>query len=205
LLLSILLAQSCSSLAPAKKENKKIAKKRKGHLPPNFENFDHKPFPNDAFIIANMIAIVKPELDDDERDTIASQMSLAIKKHKVAPQIMVAIIDTESDFKSDKVSSTGDLSLAQINVEVWNKEFTRIKKDPIDKEKIKIDQEYALMKMAEILEILKKRYERRDRKWYARYHSNTRHYKKEYLHKLEIRLKMLAVSKDLNTTVAQTN
>ncbi|MBC7537748.1 MAG: transglycosylase SLT domain-containing protein [Bacteriovorax sp.] len=206
ILLTVLFLQSCSSVKTVpRKEHKRISKKIKSSLPPKFENFDRKPYPNEAFVIANMIAIVQPELDEEERDTVASQISLAIKKYKVEPQIIVAIIDTESDFKADKVSSTGDLSVAQINVDVWNKEFLRMKKPIMIKEKIKCDQEYALMKMAEILNIIKKRYEKKDRRWYARYHSNTHKYKSEYLHKLEIRMKMLATSTDLNTQVAQSN
>lgn len=152
-----------------------------------------------------MINVVQPELNEIERDTIATQISQAIKKYKVEPQIVVAIIDTESDFRADKVSSTGDVSLAQINVDVWNREFIRMNKEPMNKEKIKQDQAYALMKMAEILHIIKKRYEKSDRRWYARYHSNTHRHKSDYLHKLEIRLKLLATSTELNTLVAGTN
>lgn len=205
--LSALFIQSCSSLHKLKVDpkNKKDSTKVRTSLPPKFENFDRKAFPNESFIIANMISIVQPELDDQERDTIATQISKALSKYKVEPQIIVAIIDTESDFKSDKISSTGDLSLAQINVEVWNKEFVRMKLKPMSKEKIKADQGYALMKMAEILSIIKKRYEKKDRRWYARYHSNTHNHKKDYLHKLEIRLKMLAISTGLSTKLAQNN
>jgi len=202
--LCLLIMQSCSTVA-TKAPPKKIAKKHKNNNPPNFENFDRKPFPNESFVIANMIAVVQPELDSDERDTIASQISLAINKHKIEPQIVVAIIDTESDFQADRVSPTGDISLAQINVEVWNREFIRMKLPPLDKEKIKSDQEYALLKMAEILSIIKKRYEKRDRRWYARYHSNTNHYKLEYLNKLERRLRLLALSPRLVHRVAQGN
>ena len=174
-------------------------------LPPVFENFDRQPFANEAFVIANMISVVQPELDEEQRDTIASQISIAIKKYDIEPQIMVAIIDTESNFNSTKVSSTGDLSIAQINVEVWNKEFIRLKIAPMIKKQIKTDQEYAIMKMAEILSIIKKRNEKLDRRWYARYHSNTPVHKIDYLHKLEIRLNMLATSSDLKNQIAQSN
>ncbi|MDO9183944.1 MAG: transglycosylase SLT domain-containing protein [Bacteriovorax sp.] len=206
LFLSLLFVQSCSSVKTLpKKEPKKLSKSIRTSLPPKFANFDRKPYPNEAFVVANMIAVVEPDLDEEERDTIASQISMAIKQYKVEPQIIVAIIDTESNFQADKVSSTGDVSVAQINVEMWNKEFIRMKKPLLIKEKIKIDQEYALLKMAEILNIIKKRYEKKDRRWYARYHSNTHRYKRNYLHKLEIRLKMLATSTDLNAQIAQSN
>ena len=152
--------------------------------------------------IDKMISIVQPELNKNERRLVASQISNAIKKQKIEPQIIVAIIDTESDFKANKVSSTGDVSVAQINVEVWNKEFIRMKRQPMIKRKLKMNQEYALVKMVEILTIIKSRYGKKDRNWYARYHSNTQKYKSEYLQKLDIRLKMLAASNRLTPQVA---
>lgn len=199
----VLFLQSCSSLKSNKSENKKLSKILKTSLPPKYENFDRKAFPNQSFVIANMIAVVQPELDGSARDEIATQISKAINVYKVEPQIIVAIIDTESDFKAEKVSSTGDVSLAQINVEVWNREFVRMKMKPMNREKIIKDQQYALIKMAEILSIIKKRYEKKDRRWYARYHSNTHNHKKDYLHKLEIRLKMLAISTSVNIKLAE--
>ena len=207
IILPILLFQSCSTVAPkaTPKPIKKVSHGLKTSLPPQYANFDKKAFPNDALVISNMINIVQPEIDEDQRDTIASQISMALVQFKVEPQIIVAIIDTESNFQADKVSSTGDVSVAQINVEVWNKEFIRMKKEPLVKDRIKIDQEYALLKMVEILHILKTRYQKRDRRWYARYHSNTHRYKKDYLYKLEKRLKMLAVAHDVHPKIAQNN
>ncbi|MBC7711788.1 MAG: transglycosylase SLT domain-containing protein [Rhizobacter sp.] len=172
-------------------------------LPPRFENFDKKPFPADAFVIANMIAVVQPEMDEEQRDLVASKMAVAIKKYNIEPQIFVAIIDTESNFNPDLVSSTGDLSLAQINVDMWNKEFARMRHTLIDKERVKVDQVYALSTMAEILNIIKLRYEKIDQKWYARYHSSTEKYKSDYLRKLDMRLSIMATSDDLANQVAQ--
>jgi hypothetical protein len=206
ILLVILFIQSCSSLTPKKtallKKQKKVSSR--------FANFDRMSFPNDSAVISNMISIVQPELESKEREAIATSMSKALAKHKIEPQIMVAIIDTESNFKNDKISTTGDLSLAQINVDVWNKELPRLGKEPIDSAKLQKDQVYAMTKMAEILKILKKRFEFKDRKWYARYHSGTRQYKTEYLNKLNIRLKMLATSplllrKVIEKRLAQSN
>lgn len=207
IVLSILFIQSCSSVATKSvaKPVKKISHGLQTSLPPQYANFDKKKFPNDVLVISNMITIVQPEVDEDQRDTIASQISMALVQFKVEPQIIVAIIDTESNFQADKVSSTGDVSVAQINVEVWNKEFIRMKKEPLVKDRIKIDQEYALLKMVEILHILKTRYQKKDRRWYARYHSNTHRYKKDYLYKLEKRLKMLAVAHDVHPKIAQNN
>ncbi|MFA6238351.1 MAG: transglycosylase SLT domain-containing protein [Bacteriovorax sp.] len=203
-ILSLAFIQSCSSLnSPEIKA--KNSKNHKNEKSAKIENFDKESIPNESFVIANMISVVQPELIESDRNKIAVQISNALKKFKVEPQIMVAIIDTESDFKADKVSSTGDLSLAQINVDVWNKEFKRMKLKTMRKEKIIIDQQYALMKMAEILSIIKKRHAKKDRRWYARYHSNTHNHKKDYLQKLEIRMRMLALSTSLNQKIAQYN
>lgn len=197
LLLVVLLVQSCSSLNYSKIDQPKVSLKKEMKKPSVLDGFDKKAFPNKPSVIDNMIAVVQPELKAENRDKIAKQMSKALEKHKVEPQIMVAIVDTESNFYSDKVSSTGDLSVAQINPDIWNRELVRMKREPIDLVRIKSDQEYALTRMAEILEILKKRYAKSDSKWYARYHSNTLRHKKGYLKKLERRLKMLAMTPSL--------
>ena len=201
-LLTALFIQNCANLktqnATVSGNQKTISTYIKSSLPPRFENFDKKPYPNESFIVANMISVVQPELDADLRDTFATYISKAMATYKIEPQIIVAIIDTESNFKAETVSSTGDLSLAQINVEIWNKEFSRMKIKPMIKEKVKNDQQYALMRMGKILSIIRSRYGKHDRHWYARYHSNTLKYKKEYLYKLEIRLKQIALSKNIN-------
>ena len=155
-------------------------------------NFDQVSIPNNSDAIAKMIAIVQPELDPKIRSNIASNIQSAVTKYKVEPQIIVALIDTESNFKAEKVSTTGDLSIAQVNMNVWNQELKRLKLPLIKKEElIKKDQKYAIHTMAHILSILKKRHAKQDRRWYARYHSNTKKYKNEYLKRIEVRMKML--------------
>ena len=179
------LFQGCSTTAP----------KPKQHIQ-KFGNFDKVYIPNEAPLISQMISVVQPELAFNERNKIANSISRAIKKHKVEPQIIVALIDTESNFQYNKVSTTGDLSLGQVNVDVWNLEFHRLKIPLIKKEKlIAEDQSYAIEVMAKILSILKTRHAKKDRRWYARYHSNTSKYKLDYLNKIEIRMKMLSESR----------
>lgn len=194
LLLCVLaLFQGCSTTKTAKKGKYNLAAEK-------FGNFDKVHIPNEAPLIAQMISIVQPELEINNRNKIANDIYHAIRKYKVEPQIVVALIDTESNFQYDKVSTTGDLSLAQVNVEVWNAEFKRMKMPLIKKELLVTeDQSYAMEKMAQILSILKKRHAKKDRRWYARYHSNTTKYKIDYLRKIEIRMKMLAQAKELLT------
>ena len=191
------MIQSCAHLCQTQEKPKTAYQGESKPVTASTEQFETKSFPNEPHVIANMVAIVQPELETHLRHKIAVQLSKAIKKYKINPQIMVAIIDTESNFNTEKVSETGDFSLAQINPEIWNKEFERMKLKTIDKNKLIKNQQYALNKMAEILEIIKKRHGRRDPYWYARYHSNTKDYKKDYLEKLKLRFKMLASVQDL--------
>lgn len=181
----ILLFQGCSTTTPKKNKNKFSLQK--------LGNFDKVHIPNEAPVISQMISIVQPELEINMRNKIANDIHRAIKKYKVEPQIIVALIDTESDFQYNKVSTTGDLSLGQVNVEVWNAEFKRLKQPLIVKDKlIHEDQAYAMETMARILSILKTRHAKKDRRWYARYHSNTTKYKHDYLRKIEIRMKLMS-------------
>jgi len=160
----------------------------------NFGDFDKVHISTKPSVIAKMISTLKPEFNQGQVNDVASKISQVFGKYKIEPQIVVAIIDTESDFNHSLVSSTGDVSLAQINAEVWNKEFERMNMELIEKDKLKADEEYSLEVMAQILNILKKRYEKKDRRWYARYHSKTTKHKHGYLSKLERRMKKLEKS-----------
>ncbi len=157
----------------------------------NYGDFDRVEIPNKPPVIAKMISELKPSFSSAQKKDVAGKIHQVFKKHKIAPQIVVAIIDTESSFAQDAVSSSGDLSMAQVNAEVWNKEFQRMNLELIDVERLKTDEVYSLEIMAQILDILKTRYEKKDRRWYARYHSKTQKYKRAYLTKLESRMKRL--------------
>lgn len=155
-------------------------------------NFDQKSIPLEEKRIARMIEIVQPEIDNQFKFTVAGNIVKSAKKYQIQPQIFIALIDTESNFEPATVSSTGDLSIAQVNVEIWNKEFERLKMDKIVPLKLKENnQEYAIMMMGKILNLIKSKYQAKDRRWYARYHSNTTRYKLEYLKRIEVRMKML--------------
>lgn len=161
----------------------------------SLNDFDRAPVPNRTAVIAKMISVLKPEFSMAKRHDVATKIHQALNKYKIEPQIVVAIIDAESDFNHGMVSSTGDLSMAQVNVEIWNKEFERMKMSPIEAERMKADEAYSLEVMAQILQILKTRYEKKDKKWYARYHSKTQKHKSAYLNKLTARLKLLEKSR----------
>lgn len=172
-------------------------------LMPRYQNFQKKQNPKQSFIIANMIAVVQPEMSEEKRDEIATMLAGISKRYNIKPEIFVAIIDTESNFNAEMISSTGDLSIAQINVDMWNKEFARMNLPIIDKDRVRVDLEYSFTFMAEILNILKLRYENSDPQWFARYHSSTPKYKTDYFNKLSFRLDLMARSESLRNQIAQ--
>lgn len=147
---------------------------------------------NHIFLISKMIKIVQPDLKKVNRNRIAKSIYLITKNYKVDPKLMVAIIGTESSFVNSKISETGDLSIAQINTRVWNKEFNRLGISSLDPKLLKRDEAYALKEMAVILNIIKARHAKTDHKWFARYHSHTKKYKDRYVIKVEKRMKMIA-------------
>jgi hypothetical protein len=147
---------------------------------------------NKVNLISKMIKKIQPMLDKNDRNRIAYSLYVTSKKYKIDPKLMIAIIGTESDFKNEKVSTTGDLSLAQINTAVWNKEFLRLGLDKLNPKRLKKDENYALSKMAVILNILKARHAKNDTQWFARYHSQTKKYKNLYSLKVEKRMRMIA-------------
>src|SRR4051812_42147663 len=87
---AVLFIQSCSSL----NTSKKVTQIKKHKKASRYSNFDRKDFPADSVVISNMISIVQPEMESEDRDAIATSMSKALLKTKIEPQIMVAIIDT---------------------------------------------------------------------------------------------------------------
>lgn len=143
-------------------------------------------------MIADMIKVVQPRLSMKSRKKIAHDLYKVSKKYAVDPKLMVAIISTESDFNNSAVSSTGDISLAQINTKVWNAEFSRLGLAKMNIKLLKKNESYALNKMGKILSILKNRHAKKDTKWYAIYHSKTKKFKNAYDGKLQNKLRMIA-------------
>ncbi len=143
-------------------------------------------------VISKMIKAVQPQMSLNKRNQIALKLYKASRKFSVDPKIMIAIISTESSFRNNVVSSTGDISLAQINTVVWDKEFTRLGLGKIDIKLLKKDEAYALNKMGKILSILKERHAKKDKQWYARYHSKTKVHKDRYNVQVQNRLRMIA-------------
>ena len=142
--------------------------------------------------ISKMIAAVQPEISDKKREIISLALYQTSKKFQIDPKLMVAIISTESGFDNTVVSTSGDLSLAQINTKVWDVEFLRLGYGKIDKKLLKNDQAYALDKMGKILSVIKSRHGKKDSRWYAIYHSRTKKFKNQYDGKIQERFRMIA-------------
>ena len=102
------------------------------------------------------------------------------EKYNINEDILISIIQKESSFRQNIRSRTNDVSLVQINPRWWRKEFKRLKRSPLNEEKLKKDTKYAIDRMAEILSILKDRH-KDDPHWYANYHSTTKKLKNRYL------------------------
>lgn len=141
---------------------------------------------------ASIIIQKRMDVSRETADRIATLVIFASKKYNLDPRIMLAIIKVESDFEQNahnKVSCSykretdklkcGDHSIAQINYHVWKDAFIRHKRKPLDFNRLKTDDSYAIFRMAEILDILREE-NRKDKSWYARYHSNTPKLKSNY-------------------------
>lgn len=151
------------------------------------------------------------KLPDNERKKFAVYIALACKKHNLDPRIMISILKVESDFRQKAVSHTGDYSVAQINYNIWKNLFLKLDKAPLKFDRLKQDEAYAIYRMAEILAYYKELHEKKDKFWFARYHSSTPKFKNLYITKLKKELKKLikfgpSMIKDLpdnETQVAQ--
>jgi len=142
--------------------------------------------------IEKMIKKVNPIVKAHKRKKVAKIIQQVTKTYKIDPKVMIAIIDTESEFIQHKISSSGDLSIAQINLKVWNKELKRLNLETINEKKLIKDEKYALVQMGRILSILKDRHAETDKKWYATYHSKTKKFKNIYSKKVDLRIRKIA-------------
>lgn len=190
IILSTIAIGVCSHLKSTKSSGV-VVLKQDGIINDQFGDFDRAYVPNKPVVLARMIKTLKPTMGQAQKNDLSLKIHQVFSKHDIAPQIVLSIIDTESSFNQAAISSTGDVSMAQVNVEVWNKEYARLNRTLIDKERLKRDEVYALETMAEILVMLKHKYEKTDRRWYGRYHSKTRKHKEVYLAKLEERMKKM--------------
>jgi hypothetical protein len=126
-----------------------------------------------AKVISQASIVVQQRLnvDRERADRIATLVIFASKQYDIDPRHMLAIIKVESDFnqsahntfsckykrEKDK-TKCGDHSVAQINYHVWKDAFLKHGKIPLDYNKLKTDDSYAVFRMAEILSILKNSY-----------------------------------------------
>lgn len=125
-------------------------------------------------------------------------------KYHIDPYLMLALIKVESDFDQKAISKTGDLSLAQINYKVWQKELSR-QGVKLNYYKLKTNYAYAINTMGLILQILEKRYAHKDANWFARYHSATKQHKRAYLKKVNNQLRKISSLKEQNSFIARSN
>lgn len=143
-------------------------------------------------LIQTLISKLKNNMPEERAQFIAESIHGSSTKYKIDPKVIIAIIDTESNFRKGMVSHTGDLSLVQINPLVWNKEFARLKMALVDAKKLQEDEAYAINLMCEILTLIKVRHGDTDARWFARYHSRTKKYKDIYHSKVDLRMRLMA-------------
>lgn len=132
-------------------------------------------------ILASIQDIISPYIKNEaNREKIAKAILESSEETKIDYLLFLSIMKVETTtFNQNAISSTGDVSIAQIKPEVWEKEFIRLKREPLDKVKLKKDATYAIKRMGEILDIIQNRH-KKDPYWYARYHSGTLSLKMAY-------------------------
>lgn len=145
--------------------------------------YEYARSPEKFLEISQHIKQIHPTLNERDNKQVAWDIYKSSTKHDVNPQIMTAIIMVESSFKQNAVSSTGDVSIVQINCSIWVPEAKRLKMD-MNCKKLKKDRSYAIDRMGAILSYLKGQYSKQDARWYARYHSKTLEYKTAYWFRL---------------------
>lgn len=141
--------------------------------------------------VKRSVSKLAPHLSAERQIRVASAIYSNAKRYNISKRVLLSIIKIESNFKSSKVSSTGDYSIVQINLKIWNKEFRRLGFPTINKNELVKNDDYAISKMCLILNIIKSRH-LKDKQWYARYHSNTPKYNLIYQFKINKIMRLIA-------------
>lgn len=144
---------------------------------------------NNVELVLKDIGTLMETSEVDKFRPVAKAILKHSKAYNIDYKIVLALIMTESTFRQGAVSSTGDLGIGQINYKVWSKEFARLKKNPLNKEKLKTDSDYAIKRTVEILAILKCK---KDPLWVAKYHSKTPSLKKAYYQRIANQLNKIS-------------
>ena len=119
------------------------------------------------------ILTLSPKLSPDYARKLAVIVVVNAQKYRLSPVLLISIMKTESSFNQRAVSSTNDVSIAQINPKVWTPGFFKEKTGgTMNLKRLRVDEAYAVSRMCLILNYYKKEFPG-DPKWYARYHSST--------------------------------
>lgn len=121
---------------------------------------------------------VSPKMDKVKKRRLAILITMAANKYSIDPRVMIAIMKIESLFDQEAYNPSGDHSIAQINYKIWSKEFEKLDRPVLMYNRLKKDDAYAIFRMAEILDIERKRFE--GKKWHLTYHSRTKKYRDRY-------------------------
>jgi hypothetical protein len=141
-------------------------------------------FKKAASRIEKAILTLNPSVNPKKARRLSAIVAINSVKYKIDPRIMLSILNVESSFDQSAVSSTNDISIAQINLNVWTPSFFKNKTGkPLDVKRLKRDEAYAISRMCLILNYYKGKFPN-DKFWYARYHSSTPKFKSAYLSKL---------------------
>lgn len=145
-----------------------------------------KPETYDTMIIGSAIRILNPKIDPAYANTLSSYIRKVAIMFDLDYRLFVLILKVESDFNHKAVSTTGDLSIAQIYHKYWMKPHRRahLKVTGHLLDNILDHEFYALMVMGEILK-LNQKFVQEDLYWFARYHSNTPEFKEKYIKKMK--------------------
>lgn len=162
---------------------------------PYYDNVipDDEKLSSGAMAVQQQILRLKPKMKRSISRSLADSIYRSSVRYGIDPLIMTSIIKVESSFNQGAVSSTGDISIAQINFEVWIKEANNLGFE-LSRAKLISSSDYAIDRMGLILLILKNRHSGSDPFWYGRYHSQTPYFKMVYLEKVH---RYMSINKNL--------
>jgi hypothetical protein len=138
----------------------------------------------DTKVIEDSIQTLQPKLNSEKVKILAKILKEYEKQTKTNWRIYLAILFQESSLRVDptkcknNIESCRDFGIGQVAYKYWGKPLK------VNKHKALTDLEYSVALSIQVLENYRKKYAKKDRYWYTRYHSNTPKLRKRYLKRI---------------------
>lgn len=129
------------------------------------------------------LTLLNPKLDNWSAIKKAVSITQISEKYDVNWKLITAILFQESSLQDDPQGCLRghcgpDKGIGQVRISVWQKELN------LNVKQLLVDSDYAIKTTGKIINYYKKRFGKKELKWYSRYHSSKTYFRRIYEKKI---------------------